>query len=266
MQSLRVYNGRILILFFLFGYALSHNRLQMDAIPTCLALLSTYGLISISNFLYDQAIDRINAKSNPYSILTIRQINALYFSCMVITILLTSLAPTPLATAIAVVILLLIGHLYSHPRFRLSHNPISKILSMSAIYTLVPAFLGLYPFFTSSNVINTMLFCLLASAWFLYSDIRDIRGDLLHNKRTVANSLGIKKTALLAAVIGTCSTFFILFYNHQFGGKEMMLITLPLAQWTAFYNTKLITSRQSLIALNVLWLIVLLFWIIKLSF
>ena len=266
VKLLRVYNGRILILFFLWGQSVAHQTLTFNLLWTCLALLATYGLLSISNYLYDQHIDKANKKVNPFGKIPFSQINVLYYSCITVLVVSVAASPNNGVVLLSVMAILAIGFAYSHPLFRFSDRPVTKILSMSMVYTFLPALVGMYPLYTTSNLLTLLSVCLLASSWFLYSDIRDIPGDLLHNKRTVANTLGVEKTALLAAGVGTTSYLLLLSTSGEITPIKYVVALLPLCQWMAYFNQRLLTNRKSLAVMNVLWIVALLAWIGESSF
>src|SRR5690606_15343994 len=154
--------------------------------------------------------DKSNSKPNPYQHLSLEQINRLYFLFAFLALGSSLLSPHILPTSVAVIAILLIGYFYSHPKFIFSHKPIPKFLSMTLTYTFIPAFLGTYPHLNNQNIYSILALCSMASSFFLYTDIRDIKGDLLHHKHTIANTLGVKHTTIIAALGGMLSYLFLI--------------------------------------------------------
>lgn len=266
IQLLRVYNGRLLVIFFLFGRAMSSQKIEWELLFPCVALLAAYGLISLLNYQFDQDIDRINNKSNPYALLSAQEINYVYWASWLALFVFALLSPLWHITLAVCLALVLLGYTYSHPRFHLSYHPLSKLAVMSLIYTVLPSFLGAYPNNNWGVTLQLVSFCMLVSSWFIYSDIRDIRGDLLHNKRTIANTLGIKGAALVSAIIGTVSYFCFLLNTPGISALHWGIAILPSIQWLAVFNTWLISNRTSLVLLNYGLILLCLIWTVEVSF
>lgn len=205
IKLLRIYNTRSMLLFYLLGWSYTTNlTFHPNQLVAFTIFVSTYAFASIINFQSDKSIDKTNNRRN-YLItnpLTTKAIKNLLIYLALLSIVIPLLASKPLLYLTTSIILLLLGMAYSGSPLNISHHPIGKILSMSLVYVYIPLLLGTLTQSTNTNSLAfPALIGLIYTSWLIYTDIKDLKGDRLHKKRTLVVILGIKQACGVSFVI-----------------------------------------------------------------
>jgi len=211
LQLMRIYNIRNSILVYLLTRSLSGNlKWDLGIIIYSGLLILLYGWSSIRNYELDIQTDKINKRINPISlhIFSPSQLNNLKTTIYILVVLLTVIGMVSYGINVLFfsASLWFLGWAYSHPKWKLSYYPVAKLVSMLLAYVVIPGLVGLYSGkVTGDNLIIFGSLILMAASWFVYSDIKDIKGDLKVGKKTLANTLGVKKLTRLGLMAGLMS-------------------------------------------------------------
>ncbi len=250
IDSLRIYNTRPMILFYLIGLKASHQDIfTFNSLKVWIVFILAYASASLINFLQDTLIDEKNKKYNP----TDRNANVKYIKIMAVILSIVALgismtADNSVAITLTTGILLLLGLAYSLPPIRLSYHPLGKLVSMSLAYAFLPALAGINFDYHNESFYQLMMLCLFYSSFIPYSDVKDIEGDGHYGKRTLAVLLGPQKLSIMCLVASTSAAVLIALQIPQFSLSIALiligLVALTLIQLLSIFKKKLIQERQ----------------------
>ncbi len=273
VSFIRVYNTRSMILFYLLGRRLGGKLIfDYDLLVVVIIFIIVYAHASIINFIYDRDIDRKNKKYNPIqnSSVNSKVLSGLSRFAPAAGIVICFFATDKIAALAGCLILFVLSYLYSHPRWRWSHNPWGKLGIMTVFYLVVPAAMGLGKINPASLMIVLPLIVYYAS-FFLYSDITDIEGDRFFGKRTFAVVLGVRRLLWVSTLLGTVAAIYLCTQtldSRLVGGRYSILILLmiispALMQFAVALWPKIADYKLCRVAVGYLLIFVLLFFIFR---
>jgi 4-hydroxybenzoate polyprenyltransferase len=216
LKAFRVYNTRIIILFYLLGLKLSGQPIiAIDTIIMIFSFMLSYAFASIANYALDREIDIQNKRNVPLVLkdLTFENQKVLSLSLVALALLLPLLTRQPLFNLIGIGLHLLLGYWYSHPSRPISFHPLGKALFMAFAYLLFPGLVGLGSHLTINHLTSLGFITIYYAAWQLFNDVKDIEGDRRFGKRTLAVVLGIRKLTVVSTLVSLPSLFYLLTFT-----------------------------------------------------
>lgn len=242
----RAYNTRSMILFYLLALKFTDQSLfTFNTLIAFIIFFTTYAFASIINFIKDKEIDKVNNRKNLYSdsLFNNEKIKKILFINIFVPVLL-ALLTRDYYIILGSFSLLILGFIYSV--LKLSHNPITKLICMSLVYTFIPIFMGVHSL-NISEFKELFLIGLLYTIILPYSDIKDIKGDKLYGKNTLVVKYGVENVhsfiTLIHMLIFTYLSQTIIFQHNLFAlYLDLILITLQLI---AIFFPNLLYSKKA---------------------
>ncbi len=184
---------------------LSKDQFALQDILMLLALTLATSASYYINQIYDYESDLINDKLGflQKEYISFGEMKTLYYICAILSIAIAFYLS--IFAGVLIVILLLLGAIYSAPPFRLKDRPILGLLANAIGYGFIVPF-TVMPDMTFHN--NGLLgwdtpfyFSLTIGAIYLLTTIPDKEGDNLSGKKTLAVILSIPMIKLLALLL-----------------------------------------------------------------
>lgn len=237
-QMVRIRTAVLMATFSYAGYVLAQPAGQAAGVPglrfwgVALAITCAYAFGTSVNDLADEAIDKINLVTQDAERPLVKgngnrsEVRAVAGMAALASIILAGISGTiPL---VLVILLLVIGYVYSMPPLRLSYRGIIAVLVLPVAYVLIP-FYGAFSLYRQSFGQADLLWVLgFYAAFFgriILKDIRDVKGDTAFNKRTFIVRYGLVKTCS-AAIAGWAFGCVLMIL-----AADKLLVTVPVALW-----------------------------------
>lgn len=195
----------ILLTFYLGLYWSTKTHIHTNIwLPLAVSLLLAFSFGNIINDVYDQDVDSINEPERPLVSGRLSTDQALLFAkvTMICAIFVsyTAGAISVLATASIIVL----GILYSHPKYRFSRKYLASTLSLILAYYLIPFWIG-YVLISNKMPGLDIIFLFISLLSFglakiLLKDLKDLSGDEKYAKNTPLIALGRKKVLFISSL------------------------------------------------------------------
>ena len=228
LRLFRVHNARSPILFYFLGFRLSSQSVVTpDLILIPLSFISGYAYASILNFLCDRDIDQLNQRRLPLPLISLNNspLYHLAYATAGTSLFIAMFTKHPMLNVFYLSLMLLLGYLYSRPQKPWSFHPLGKFLIMSLSYLFLPGIMGLGNHFSTASLTIIIYVSLYYASWQLFNDVKDIRGDRLRGKLTLAVVLGSRKLAQLSLAISFISAAFLLLQLYSRQIESLFLLT-----------------------------------------
>jgi 4-hydroxybenzoate polyprenyltransferase len=247
----RIHNVRTILLFFYIGIFIVgkySQLLDLLLIPFIFVLL--YAGASISNYLLDQKTDLINKKYNPVRSKDIKWVYGLNIILLLGAFSISLFTSRPSILIIFSLFVFLLGAFYSNQKLKLSYKPLAKFVFMLLAYCLAPGILGVLlnsgRLFHYNFIIGLTL---IYSSILIYSDVRDIKGDKVLGKMTLAVVLGLKNLAKLGLFLSTIGAIYYCYYYRIIFGLDYFVLIASVAiigtHFIAIYKPGLLKSKKA---------------------
>lgn len=235
VEFTRPYNSAVVLLNFAIGHFLLSRSINVSFWLAVLVLVLLHSAATIRNDLEDRRIDAINSPQKPLVAGRVSETEARTLELILVAVALVA-GIWDLRIFLISLVVLGLSYLYNSPPFFLSRKPISSILVLGLLYSLLPLMLGMT---LSDNLtqlgvhhlVIVLSFFVIRLSTSLLKDYNDVKGDRKQGKDTFLLTYGGGITgggSLLLGLAGYLGLAWGTYFLRGWQARDIVVLVLIL--------------------------------------